>query len=242
MYILRLDDASEYMDAEKWKRMELLLDQYGIQPIYGIIPCNEDPDLLACGKVEGFWDWMRAWAEKGWTPALHGCTHVFETNDAGINPVNDRSEFAGVSLERQRQKIRDGYTVLKEQGIVPKIFFAPAHTFDANTLKALELETDIRIISDTVADDVYYEEPFYYIPQQSGHVRKLPFKTVTFCYHPNIMTDAHFEALEAFLKQHRENFVSVQRMELKQRRYGPKDWMLRTMYFLKQRLRKAVKK
>ena len=37
-YLLRLDDASNFMDVEKWLRMERLLDQYGIKPIFGIIP------------------------------------------------------------------------------------------------------------------------------------------------------------------------------------------------------------
>lgn len=32
-YIMRLDDASEYMDVEKWQRMENLLDKYGIKPM-----------------------------------------------------------------------------------------------------------------------------------------------------------------------------------------------------------------
>lgn len=27
-YILRLDDASDYMDVKKWQRMEELLDQF----------------------------------------------------------------------------------------------------------------------------------------------------------------------------------------------------------------------
>lgn len=236
MYLLRLDDASEYMDVEKWKRMELLLDKYGIKPIFGVIPQNEDPDLLAYGKVEGFWDWMNAWVAKGWTPALHGYTHVFETNNGGINPVNKRSEFAGVTLERQQQKVRDGYRTLKEHGIDPQIFFAPAHTFDQNTLKALEQETPIRVISDTVANDVYYHEPFYFIPQQSGHVRKLPFKTVTFCYHPNIMTDAHFAELEKFLKLYQENFSNERLLSLQKRAFGKFDKILCSLYFIKHKL------
>ena len=37
-YILRLDDASDYMDVKKWQRMEELLDRYGIKPLVGVIP------------------------------------------------------------------------------------------------------------------------------------------------------------------------------------------------------------
>ena len=233
MYLLRLDDASEYMDIKKWKRMEELLDKYGIKPIYGIIPANEDPELLKYGRVEGFWNLMISWKEKGWTPALHGYTHVFETEDGGINPVNSRSEFAGVSLERQRQKIKKGYSTLKEHGILPTVFFAPAHTFDKNTLVALKEETPIRVISDTVANDVYFDDGIYFVPQQSGHCRKLPFKTTTFCYHPNIMDDATFLGLEEFLKRNKDFFSQFDIMKFRMRKKSFLDGILKHIYFLR---------
>ena len=42
MYLVRLDDASEYMDIEKWKIVEGILDKYQIKPLVGIIPDNKD--------------------------------------------------------------------------------------------------------------------------------------------------------------------------------------------------------
>ena len=107
-YIMRLDDASEDMDVEKWQRMEDLLDKYHIKPIVGVIPNNQDPDMVGVyPKDEQFWEKVQRWKEKGWTIALHGYTHVFETREGGLNPVNDRSEFAGVPLERQKEKGAD---------------------------------------------------------------------------------------------------------------------------------------
>lgn len=235
MYILRLDDASEFMNIDKWKRMEKLLDKYGIKPIYGIIPANEDPDLLSYGRVEHFWQLMAKWKNKGWMPALHGFTHVFETNEGGINPVNFRSEYAGVKLECQKYKIREGYKILKEHNIEPTIFFAPAHTFDKNTMVALKEESPIRIISDTIANDIYFWDDFYFIPQQSGHCRKLPFKTVTFCYHPNIMSDDDFQTLESFLRRYAKLFCDINIIKLKKRNMGITDVLLKKMYFIRKK-------
>lgn len=235
MYLLRLDDASEFMSFDKWSRMENLLDKYGIKPIYGIIPENNDPELLGYGKIEGFWQLMSKWKDKGWTPALHGFTHVFETNEGGINPVNFRSEYAGLTLERQKYKIREGYKILKQHNLEPLIFFAPAHTFDDNTLKALKEETSIRIISDTIASDIYFQDDFYFIPQQSGHCRKLPFKTVTFCYHPNIMTDNDFQALEIFLQRYAKLFGDMNVIKLKKRNQGVVDVLLKKIYFARRK-------
>lgn len=235
MYLMRLDDASEHMNLDNWLRMEKILDKYGVRPIVGIIPANQDPDLLKFDEVTNFWQLMIEWQDKGWTPALHGYSHVFETNEGGINPVNKRSEFAGVSLERQRKKIRDGYRILKDNGILASFFFAPAHTFDENTLIALKEETPIRIISDTVANDIYYKNSIYYIPQQSGRCRKLPFKVTTFCYHPNTMSDDDYLELEEFLKINGEQFTSFKEMVLVKRRRGIVDLMLNKIYFMRRK-------
>lgn len=233
MYLMRLDDASEYMDIKKWTRIETLLDKYNIKPIYGIIPSNEDPELLKYGKVDDFWKLMKNWQNKGWTPALHGYTHVFESEDGGINPVNKRSEFAGVLLERQKEKIKNGYEILKKNKIETKIFFAPAHTFDKNTLIALKEESSIRIISDTVSNDVYFNDGFYFIPQQSGVCRKLPFKIVTFCYHPNIMEDDDFDRLEKFLELYGTCFVSMDQIKLHKKKRSLLDLILKELYFMR---------
>ena len=235
-YILRLDDASDYMDVEKWQRMEDILDRYGIKPLVGVIPDNRDSSLTETYKQDPeFWDKTARWKEKGCELALHGCYHKYTTEEGGINPVNKRSEFAGVPLDKQKEMIRHGVDILKSHNIEPKVFFAPSHTFDENTLIALKEESNIRIISDTIANDVYLENGFYFIPQQSGRVRKLPFNVCTFCYHPNIMKNDDFEELEIFLKGRYSNFVSVQDTKLKERKISKLDRVLHAIYFAKRR-------
>ena len=79
-YILRLDDASDYMDVKKWQRMEELLDQYGIKPLVGVIPDNRDSSLTDTYEQDPeFWDKTARWKEKGWELALHGCYHKYPT-------------------------------------------------------------------------------------------------------------------------------------------------------------------
>lgn len=231
-YILRLDDASEYMDVKKWMQIEQLLDKYQVKPLVGVIPDNKDPDMInVYSKNENFWQTVHRWEDKGWTIAMHGYSHVFETNEGGINPVNLRSEFAGVSLERQKGKIRSGCDIMSNHGFAPKVFFAPAHTFDRNTLIALKEESDIRIISDTIANDIYYEDGFYFIPQQSGHVRNLPFSVVTFCYHPNYMKIHDFDILEPFLKRNRRFFCGISEIRYSTRNKSLFDKLLNMLYF-----------
>lgn len=233
MYILRLDDASEYMDIKKWTRIEELLDKYNIKPIVGIIPDNKDKSLIEkYKKDQDFWQKAKKWKNKGWTIALHGCNHEYITNDGGINPVNRRSEFAGVSYEEQCRKIENGIKILEKYEMYPEIFFAPSHTFDLNTIKALREKSNIRIISDTIANDVYYKDDMYFIPQQSGKVRMLPFKIVTFCYHPNTMEEKDFNILEDFLNKYNQKFITVKEIKLKKRKLNIIDNMLRKLYFI----------
>lgn len=232
-YIIRLDDACEKRDVEKWDKIENLLDNYSIKPIVGIIPNCKDPDMDQYSLDESFWERAISWQKKGWIIALHGFEHVFHTQEGGINPVNYYSEFAGVSLDKQKEKIRQGLEILNLHDLNAEVFFAPAHTFDNNTIEALKCCSKIRFISDTVANDLYVgSDGITYIPQQSGRVRKLPFKTVTFCYHPNNMNQAAFDELEKFLVKYRKNFSTLKLTESK-RRLGLVDKFLQTLYFLR---------
>lgn len=229
---MRLDDACEKMDVEKWNRMEELLDKYNIKPLVGVIPHCEDPMMDQYQTDSSFWEKVHRWKNKGWTIALHGYNHVYSTECGGINPVNKRSEFAGLPLERQKEKIKKGVMILNEHGIYPKVFFAPSHTFDENTLTALKEETEIRIISDTIAWNSYKKDEFTFVPQQSGRVRKLPLKTVTFCYHPNVMSEQDFDYLEKFLIENRFSDFSIEAAARKQNVF---EKILQRIYWRKHR-------
>lgn len=232
-YIMRLDDACEKRDIKNWNRMELLLDKHGIIPLVGVIPHCEDMMMDKYALDDDFWNLVNRWIQKGWTIAMHGYNHVYSTNCGGINPINKRSEFAGNSLDVQREKIAKGIEILRKHGIEPKVFFAPSHTFDENTLIALKEKSNIRIISDTIAYAPYNKHGFSFIPQQAGMVRKLPLRVVTFCYHPNTMTEKDYNTLELFLKRHSDSFIKIEDLKNINRKKGIVDQFLNFFYFLR---------
>lgn len=231
-YILRLDDAAPCANWENWERMELLLDQYGITPLVGVIPNCRDKQINRFEKREDFWEIVQKWTEKGWTVAMHGYDHVYVTCEGGVNPVNLKSEFAGLSLNAQKEKIRKGIAIFRKYQIEPRVFFAPAHTFDQNTIQAIKEESNICIISDTVAYDWYCQDGITYVPQQSGQVRKLPFRCVTFCYHPNTCDDKSFKTLEKFLEKNKGKFVSFP-TEPAKREKNVIDAFVSKLYFMR---------
>lgn len=234
-YILRLDDACEKMDVEKWLKVESLLDKYSVKPLVGVIPFCEDPAMEKYPVDPFFWETVRRWSLKGWIVAMHGYNHVYSSKEGGINPVNQRSEFAGESLIIQKDKIKKGVTIFKSHGFEPHVFFAPSHTFDRNTLIALLEESSIRFISDTIAWDCYREDHFIFIPQQSGRVRSLPFKTITFCYHPNSMEDKDFKSLESFILKHKFSSFPTEPIS---RKKGILDKIMCRLYFLRKGIHK----
>lgn len=229
-YIIRLDDACEKRDIARWDRIEQLLDRYEIKPLVGVIPSCKDEAMDGFDADTDFWSRVHSWQDKGWVIAMHGYDHVYKTSSGGINPVNSRSEFAGQSLEVQEEKIEKGVSIFKDHDIEPKVFFAPSHTFDNKTIDAIKNKSKIKIISDTVANKPYCYNGITFVPQQSGRVRALPFDTVTFCYHPNIMSDEAFIELELFIKKHKDKFISFPLTETN-RKKSFFDKILHALYF-----------
>jgi len=215
-YLIRLDDACPTMHHERWARIEKLLDKFEIRPLVGIIPCNKDKAQEFSPADPYFWDIVHSWSQKGWEIAIHGYDQCYISKERGINPLWPRSEFAGVPLEKQKEKISKGIEIFASHGISPKYFFAPSHTFDENTLEALRLESDIRIISDTIADRPYCCNGFIFIPQLGGMPRKMLLepKIRTFCLHPSTMTDSSFIKLEEFLTSHNDKFIGFNELNL----------------------------
>lgn len=216
-YLIRLDDACPTMDAAKWQRMEDILDAAGIRPMVGIIPHNEDPKQFIDKADNCFWNKALRWKNKGWAIALHGYNHCYisEQGMKGLNPLWPRSEFAGVPLEVQCEKINAGIAIMREHKLEPNYFFAPSHTFDKNTLIALKQNSNIRIISDTIATIPYKKDDFIFVPQLGGSCTKMRIPGIwTFCLHPSSMTDETFEKEKQFLQAHKSEFISFNDLDL----------------------------
>lgn len=242
-YLIRLDDACPTMDAEKWLRMENILDTYGVRPMVGVIPANKDPKQQIDAVDTEFWTKVKAWEKKGWAIALHGYDHCYISNDGlkGLNPLWERSEFAGVPLNEQKMKIREGIEVFNAHHISPKYFFAPSHTFDANTLLALREESNIRIISDTIATRPYRKGEFVFIPQLGGRCTEMKLPGVwTFCLHPSTMKEEDFASTERFLQAHKEKMIGFDELNLT--RLKGKDLMSRLLSWVYFTRRKVMRR
>jgi predicted deacetylase len=238
-YLIRLDDLCPTNNLEKWQRFFRLFDRYKIKPIIAVIPDNQDPKLTSHGNYNfNYWWLVRELQSKGYIMGMHGYDHCYVNQNSGILKMNKRSEFAGLPSSIQEQKIKAAASIFKRENIHASLFVAPAHTFDRNTLMALQRHTNIRVISDGLLKSPYIRFGFNWIPVQLSEVEPKTENTWTFNYHPETCTDRAFYELEDFIAKHHRHFVSLH--DLSFVNYTWKDYLLEKFYIHKRLFRSYV--
>ena len=54
--LIRIDDISSHMNWNLMNKCEELFNKHNIKPLLGVIPNNEDEEILKYEKKENFWD------------------------------------------------------------------------------------------------------------------------------------------------------------------------------------------
>ena len=195
------------MDHQRWAALEHLLIKSDIKPIVAVVPNNIDPVLVKSNVDPNFWGRVRSWQSMGWHIAMHGYSHEALTTDKGLVPLHNKSEFAGVPDSEQRRRIRLSCELFRNNGVEPKIWVAPFHTFDSATLRALSSETEIRIVSDGIAKWPFSEMGFFWIPQQLWGPKEKASGVWTICLHPNDTPDKLLQSLERLILTNQNAFI-----------------------------------
>jgi predicted deacetylase len=206
-YLLRIDDLCPTVHAGRWERLRMLIEEFGIRPILAVVPANLDSDLDASMPDPNFWNRIRVMEDSGATIALHGFAHVCRAHGRSLIPLHALSEFAGVDLDPQRQRISRGLAILRSYGLAPKLFVAPRHGFDRNTLLALR-EQGVGFISDGLARRPFVRFGVTWIPTQLWSPVRRSRGLWTICIHPNTTDDTRFAELRSFLSQCAGQFTS----------------------------------
>ena len=122
-------------------------------------------------------------------------------------PLNNFAEFAGNSLEIQKEKISKGKALLEEKGIITDFFMAPAHAYDENTLLALK-ENGFTKITDGFGKYPYSwrDMIFYPISFRMSDSLKQPEGYTTMVVHTNTIDDMDY--YRRMFAEHREKFIS----------------------------------
>ncbi len=204
---VRMDDITPDMDWEKFYFFQKLFEQAGIKPLLGIVPMNEDENLHIEENKVSFWEEMKSLQEQGYTLALHGYRHVYQTSKGGMFPLNDFSEFAGRSYDEQLADLKQARAILDAKGIQTDIFMAPAHSYDKNTLRALKA-TGFHKITDGFGKKPYLWNgiAFYPISFLLSRSLKADKGYTTMVIHANTVTDCH--KYEELFREHGKDMIS----------------------------------
>jgi predicted deacetylase len=206
-YLLRFDDLCPTMARARWARFETLIKEFAIRPILAVVPENRDPDLVFDFADTGFWGRIRAYEAAGATIALHGFRHVSNSRMRGLVPLHRRSEFAGVEAALQRSWIQSGLQILGHHGLHPRLWVAPRHGFDKNTLKAL-YDQGIRYVSDGFTSRPIERGGLFWIPQQLWEPVEKRSGLWTVCIHSNTAESRTLSCLRTFLEKRSGQFTS----------------------------------
>ena len=206
--LIRMDDVAEHMNWNDMSKCESLFDKYNIKPLLGVIPNNQDKELYVYEKKEKFWDKVRLWQTKGWEIAMHGFTHVYDTETQKKDYFNygGRSEFFGHNYETQLLRIRKGLEIFKKENIQIRSFFAPNHTYDENTIKALR-ESGIKYIIDGYGLFPYTKYDMIFIPQLFYKEIILPFGIQSTQMHLNYWVEKDYEIFEKFIIKNYDKII-----------------------------------
>lgn len=210
---VRFDDVCPTMDMKQFMKAVCLMDEFGIKPLIGLIPDNLDPNQMLAEPASDYWKMIKELEKKGWSIALHGLHHVYnKENPRTIICGRKHSEFAGNSVNDQIESIRKGKEILEHNGIFTDVFFAPAHTYDKNTLIALN-RNGFRINCDCASVFPYQQNGIKCIPCRNGGVpRKLKKGINSIVCHTNEWNDddkkEEFERLRAFCERNNRFITS----------------------------------
>tara|TARA_A100001015_G_C14963249_1_gene701828 strand:+ start:401 stop:1129 length:729 start_codon:yes stop_codon:yes gene_type:complete len=207
--LIRFDDIAENMNWHLMEKCEKLFDKYKIKPILGVIPNNQDPELKRYPKNENFWHKIKIWQSKGWEISMHGYNHVYktDTNKKDYFKYGGKSEFFGVPLENQIIKIQKGLDIFKNNGVDIRCFFAPNHTYDANTFEALK-KLGVYQVIDGYGLKPYIEKGIKFIPQLFYKPILLPFGLQTTQLHLNYMDEKEFSKLQNLIEKNHKKIIS----------------------------------
>lgn len=213
-YLIRFDDIAENMNWRLMDKCENLFVKYNIMPVIGVIPRNQDKELLGYPENNQFWQRVRKWKSLGWEIVMHGYSHVYDSISSKKKDYfnyGGGSEFYGHSFEEQKKRLGKGLKKFKEEDIKIRSFFAPNHIYDKNTFLALK-SLGIKQVIDGYGLFPYLEDDIIFIPQLFYKNIALPFGLQSTQIHINYWSEEDFLKFENFIKTNHEKILDYDQM------------------------------
>ena len=214
-YLMRFDDINPMMDWKRFLFLKKILEKYNIKSILGVVPDCKDKNLFYSKPFREYYEFLRKYKSFGDTIAQHGFTHIYDSKSKGIFGSSKNSEFAGHSYKMQLKKLKSGKEILNKEYLWDPVFMAPGHSFDKNSIKALE-SLNFNIILDGFALFPFRKNKITFIPQISSRPLPLFLPCVSqLCIHINTISDKEFFKLIDFIDNNHDKFIKLDDIKIK---------------------------
>lgn len=204
--IIRMDDICPRMNKDKFINCLSFLESLEIKPLLGVIPDCQD-NIFIENEILDFWEWIYDLNKKGYPIAMHGVHHVYSTEKQGIVCKRRKSEFSGLSYDEQYNLLFYGKEILKNHNIYTDVFMPPGHSYDDNTLKALNV-VGFRYLTDGRSSWPYLRHGIKCIPAMGAYRMHLNRGVLTICIHSDTMKERDYNHLSNYLSLHKKRIIS----------------------------------
>ena len=116
-----------------------------------------------------------------------------------------------ILLNFKKKKIEEGLNIFKKEKINIRSFFAPNHTYDINTFKALKAN-GIDYVIDGYGLKPYSEFEINFIPQLFYKEIMLPIGIQSTQVHLNYMNDENFLNFVSFIKKNSKKIINFDKV------------------------------
>jgi len=240
--LIRLDDFTPNRNRERWREVGAILDDLGVKPLVAVVP--EDRYFGSAPTTVDFWDSVREMQAKGWSIGLHGETHLVKPIPAGTRheiSFATKSEFVGLTLQAQLEKLQRAWTIFLTNGVRPVAFVAPNHGFDRHTVDALRRHGEMRLLSDGVSLRPFNEGGLCWLPQVDWRIPRIPLGFRTACLHPSTMSAKEIAAFAKSAKRAVRSIVTIGDIDIegvtpKGLRDAVLEWLLSGYITVKERM------
>ena len=208
--LIRIDDIAPNMNWTAMNELDKLFSKKNIKPLLGVIPNNKDKELLKNRFNKRFWRRISIWQKKGWEICMHGYDHIYinSKNKNDFFAYNGNSEFAGLSYLKQYKKIKKGLNIFRRNKIKVRCFFAPNHSYDLNTFKALKKNKIFEVV-DGYGLFPYTKFEIKFIPQLFFNNNiTLPYGVNCTQIHLNKWTKDDYNKFRLFINKNQKSIIS----------------------------------
>lgn len=211
-YILRIDDICPGTDKNVLRRILDISNKFGISPLLGIIPANEDENIKAQADktFRDFEDLVNFLKKYNFDIAQHGVTHKLDPGELSSSRIHNYGELLGATQSEAENSLLGGKNILRSHFCKDVDTYMPPAHYLTTSIKSALIATNFRYVTDGFGAHPRKDKSgLSFIPQQLWRPRLMPMPGIfTICVHPNELTAVELEKLISFLAKNEARFIS----------------------------------